>query len=81
MEKVTLASSNLQRSISYWKDILNLNVFEQKEKSVILGFAKEQAKLELEDIGKNLFKKIRKKVFYLPGSWVESTFYPRIRLK
>ncbi|XP_033228688.1 glyoxalase domain-containing protein 4 [Belonocnema kinseyi] len=51
VEKVTLASSNLERSISYWQGILNLNVFEQKDKSVLLGFSKEQTKLELDDIG------------------------------
>lgn len=51
VEKVTLSSSNLQRSIDYWQGILKLNVFEKSEKSVTLGFDKGQAKLELEDIG------------------------------
>lgn len=51
VEKVTLSSSNLQRSIAYWKDILDLKVFEQTEKSVLLGYDNNQAKLEFEDIG------------------------------
>lgn len=51
VEKVTLSSSNLPRTISYWKDILDLKVFHQTEKSVLLGYSENQAKLEFEDIG------------------------------
>ncbi|KAG6452728.1 glyoxalase domain-containing protein 4 [Manduca sexta] len=49
--KVSLASSNLARSIAYWNGLLTLKVYEQKQKSVLLGFADDQAKLELIDIG------------------------------
>lgn len=52
MEKVTLSSSNLQRSIDYWKGILKLKIYKKNEKSVTLGFDEDQAKLEFEDIGK-----------------------------
>lgn len=51
VEKVTLSSSSLEKSISYWKDILNLKVYDQKDKAVLLGFGDGQAKLELKDIG------------------------------
>jgi hypothetical protein len=52
VEKVTLASSNLQRSIDYWNGILGLKIYSQSNKKVVLGFADSQTKLELEDIGK-----------------------------
>lgn len=51
VEKVTLSSSNLVRTIAYWKDILGLKIFDQKEKSVLMGYGENQAKLEFEDIG------------------------------
>lgn len=51
VEKVTLSSSNLQKTIAYWKDILELNVFNQTDKSVLLGYGDDQAKLEFQDIG------------------------------
>ncbi|CAG4988834.1 unnamed protein product [Parnassius apollo] len=49
--KVSLASSNLKRSVEYWNGLLNLKIFEKKETSVVLGYAEDQAKLELVDIG------------------------------
>ena len=52
VQKVSLASSNLKKSIEYWNGILGLKIFEQTDKKVVLGFGIEQAKLELEDIGK-----------------------------
>ncbi|XP_011306199.1 glyoxalase domain-containing protein 4 [Fopius arisanus] len=51
VEKVSLSTSNLEKSISYWRDILNLKVYDQKDKTVLLGFADDQAKLEFKDIG------------------------------
>ncbi|XP_071632521.1 glyoxalase domain-containing protein 4 [Temnothorax longispinosus] len=51
VEKVTLSSSNLERTIAYWKDILGLKIFDRKDKSVLMGYGKDQAKLEFEDIG------------------------------
>ncbi|XP_076752342.1 glyoxalase domain-containing protein 4 [Xylocopa sonorina] len=51
VEKVTLSSSNLQKTMAYWKDTLELKVFNQTEKSVLLGYSNEQAKIEFEDIG------------------------------
>ncbi|XP_045785872.1 glyoxalase domain-containing protein 4 isoform X2 [Maniola jurtina] len=49
--KVSLASSNLARSIAYWNGLLTLKIFEKTDKSVLLGFSEDQAKLELVDIG------------------------------
>lgn len=54
MEKVTLSSSNLERTIAYWKDILGLKIFDQKDKSVLMGYSEDQAKLEFEDIGESM---------------------------
>ncbi|XP_076662521.1 glyoxalase domain-containing protein 4 [Halictus rubicundus] len=51
VEKVTLSSSNLQKTVAYWKDILELKVFSQTDKSVLLGYGDDQAKLEFQDIG------------------------------
>ncbi|KAJ9590658.1 hypothetical protein L9F63_016329 [Diploptera punctata] len=51
VEKVILASSNLQTSIDYWNGILGLKIFDKSEKKVLLGFAEDQTKLELQDIG------------------------------
>lgn len=55
MVKVSLASSNLSNSIHYWNEILGLKIFNQTQSSVVVGFADNQAKLELVDIGKMLF--------------------------
>ncbi|XP_075051146.1 glyoxalase domain-containing protein 4 [Mixophyes fleayi] len=51
--KVTLAVSNLQKSIAYWCDLLGLKIYHEDEskKSVMLGYADNQCKLELKDIG------------------------------
>ncbi|VEN49626.1 unnamed protein product [Callosobruchus maculatus] len=47
VQKVTLASSNLPKSIEYWNGILGLKIFEQTDNSVLLGFKENEAKLEL----------------------------------
>ncbi|CAH2241249.1 glyoxalase domain-containing protein 4 [Pararge aegeria] len=52
--KVSLASSNLARSIAYWNGLLTLKIFEKTDKSVLLGFSDDQAKLELVDIGEQV---------------------------
>ncbi|KAG7199309.1 hypothetical protein KM043_018162 [Ampulex compressa] len=51
VEKVTLSSSNLQRTIDYWKGILELQVFDQTDNTVVMGYSAHQAKLEFKDIG------------------------------
>lgn len=51
VEKVALASSNLQQSIDYWNGILGLKIYSQDDNKVLLGFSDDQTKLELEDIG------------------------------
>lgn len=51
---MSLASSNLAKSIEYWNELLSLKIFEKTSKSVLLGFSENQTKLELVDIGKNL---------------------------
>ncbi|XP_045532857.1 glyoxalase domain-containing protein 4 [Pieris brassicae] len=49
--KVSLASSNLAKSIAYWNVLLTLKIFEKTDKSATLGFSNDQSKLELIDIG------------------------------
>ncbi|XP_063809840.1 glyoxalase domain-containing protein 4 [Pseudophryne corroboree] len=53
VQKVTLAVSNLQKSIAYWCDLLGMKIYHKDEskKSVVLGYADNQCKLELKDIG------------------------------
>ncbi|XP_044271197.1 glyoxalase domain-containing protein 4 [Tribolium madens] len=49
--KVTLSCSNLTKSINYWNGVLGLTIFGRTDKSVLLGFKENEAKLELEEIG------------------------------
>ncbi|XP_063300658.1 glyoxalase domain-containing protein 4 [Pelobates fuscus] len=53
VQKVTLAISNLQTSISYWSDLLGMTIYNKDEvkKNVLLGYADNQCKLELQEIG------------------------------
>ncbi|KAG9492625.1 hypothetical protein GDO78_000890 [Eleutherodactylus coqui] len=53
VQKVTVAVSNLQKSTAYWSDLLGLKVYyeDKAKKSILLGYADNQSKLELQDIG------------------------------
>uniref|UniRef100_UPI00398F1F40 glyoxalase domain-containing protein 4 isoform X2 n=1 Tax=Pristiophorus japonicus TaxID=55135 RepID=UPI00398F1F40 len=53
VQKVTLAVSDLQRSIHYWSNLLGMKVYEKNDakKLALLGYADDQCKLELQDIG------------------------------
>lgn len=46
-----LSSTNLIKSVKFWNGILGLNIFNQTETVVELGFSNDQAKLKLRDIG------------------------------
>ncbi|CAI6345990.1 unnamed protein product [Macrosiphum euphorbiae] len=48
---VMLSSTNLTKSMKFWNGILGLNIFNQNESSIELGFGEDQAKLKLRDIG------------------------------
>jgi len=52
IQKLTLASSNIQQSLAYWNGLLGLDVYEKKPKSATFAFSSNQAKLEISDIGK-----------------------------
>ncbi|XP_054289683.1 glyoxalase domain-containing protein 4-like [Macrosteles quadrilineatus] len=52
VEKVTLSSSNLARTLAYWNEILGLKIFSKENDKALLAFAESQAKLEFKDIGK-----------------------------
>lgn len=49
--KVSLASSNLQKSVEYWNGLLGLKLIDKTNKSALLSYAEDQANLELIDIG------------------------------
>lgn len=57
VQKVTLASSNLQKSIDYWNGLLGLEIFAKnlEKRNVLLGFNANETKLELQEIGKWYF--------------------------
>ncbi|XP_070788087.1 glyoxalase domain-containing protein 4 [Pituophis catenifer annectens] len=54
--KVTLAVSNLSKSVDYWSKLLGMKVYEKDEgkKKVLLGYADNQCKLELQSIGQDV---------------------------
>ncbi|KAL1260586.1 hypothetical protein QQF64_008413 [Cirrhinus molitorella] len=53
VQKVSLAVSDLQRSVHYWSALLGMKVIEKNEdkKFAVMGFSDNQCKLELQDIG------------------------------
>jgi len=51
VKKVTLASSNLSKSVDFWKRLCGMKVYEQQEGSAVLGYDDKQCKLELVAIG------------------------------
>ncbi|KAK7883099.1 hypothetical protein WMY93_029273 [Mugilogobius chulae] len=52
VQKVCLAVSDLQRSIHYWSTLLGMEIMDRNEqkKTVLMGYADTQCKLELHDI-------------------------------
>lgn len=67
VQKVTLASSDLNKSLDYWIGLLGLEVFSDDKNgpSALLGYAEKQAKLELKNLGEN---RICSSLFFLPGT-------------
>ncbi|KAL4224022.1 Glyoxalase domain-containing protein 4 [Mactra antiquata] len=51
VKKVTLASSNLQKSIDFWSDLCGMKLFNKEGKKALLGYSEDQCQLELYDIG------------------------------
>ncbi|XP_046549316.1 glyoxalase domain-containing protein 4-like [Haliotis rubra] len=51
VSKVTLASSDLQKSVDFWSKLAGMKVYSQTETTAVLGFGDNQCKLELVDIG------------------------------
>lgn len=53
VQKVCLAVSNLEKSVHYWSSLLGMKVMERNKamKTVLMGFADTQCKLELRDVG------------------------------
>lgn len=52
VKKVTLASSNIGKSVDYWSRLCGMKIYDQQEKSALLGYGDNQCKLELIDIEK-----------------------------
>lgn len=48
--RVTLASSNLPKSLDYWNGILGLKIFDKTDKTALVGFKENETKLELKEI-------------------------------
>ncbi|ERE67938.1 glyoxalase domain-containing protein 4 [Cricetulus griseus] len=50
--KVTLAVTDIQKSLNYWSNLLGMNIYEQDEEKqrAVLGYADNQCKLELQGI-------------------------------
>lgn len=53
VQKVALASSNLERSKNYWEGLAGMTVYESDSSSICLGYADNQVKLVIKSIGKN----------------------------
>ncbi|KAF4523507.1 hypothetical protein B566_EDAN004578 [Ephemera danica] len=51
VQKVTLACSNLQKSIDYWHGLLGLKLYNKTSESAVFGFSDMQVKLEMKDKG------------------------------
>ncbi|XP_061162559.1 glyoxalase domain-containing protein 4-like [Saccostrea echinata] len=51
VKKVTLASSNLKKSLDYWSTLCEMKIYSQDDKSAVLGYGDNQCKLEFVDIG------------------------------
>ena len=49
---MVLASSDLKRSVDYWRDLAGLNLHKEEDGQATLAFADSQAKLVLKAIGK-----------------------------
>ncbi|XP_060115000.1 glyoxalase domain-containing protein 4 [Heteronotia binoei] len=51
--KVTLAVSSLPRSVAFWSKLLGMKIYQKDEprQRVLLGYAEDQCKLELQGIG------------------------------
>ncbi|XP_042905246.1 glyoxalase domain-containing protein 4 [Parasteatoda tepidariorum] len=50
VQKVTLSCSNLKCSVEYWNGLLGMKIFNQEDKTVLMGYSSEQCKLELVEI-------------------------------
>ncbi|KAG7159446.1 glyoxalase domain-containing protein 4-like [Homarus americanus] len=51
VQQVVLASSNLEKSIKYWRDLAGLTMYKKTDKAATFGYANTQAKVILQDIG------------------------------
>lgn len=51
VKKVTLSSSDLDKSVDYWTRLCGMKVYSQDNKTAVLGYDDNQCKLELYEIG------------------------------
>ncbi|KAI8507578.1 Glyoxalase domain-containing protein 4 [Branchiostoma belcheri] len=50
VQKVTLASSDLQKSVDYWSTLCGMKLYSNDGKMATLGYGDSQCKLELQDV-------------------------------
>lgn len=51
VEKISLAVSNLEKSVNYWHGLLKMKILKKSDKAVELSYGEGQTVLELSDIG------------------------------
>lgn len=70
VQQVVLASSDLERSVKYWRDLAGLKLYREENGKATLGFADSQAKLVLQSIGGpvNHAKAFGRIAFAAPGA-------------
>lgn len=51
VKMVSLASSNLQRSLDFWTKLCGMKLFSKEDKKCVVGYSDDRCKLELCDIG------------------------------
>lgn len=51
VKKVSLGSSDLEKSVYYWTKLCGMNIYSKDEKTALLGYADNQCKLELCHLG------------------------------
>nr|XP_045601513.1 glyoxalase domain-containing protein 4-like [Procambarus clarkii] len=70
VQQIVLGSSNLEKSIHYWKDLLGLTMFKKTDTAATFGYSDSQAKLILQDIGRQVdhAKSFGRIAFAAPGA-------------
>ncbi|XP_076364189.1 uncharacterized protein LOC143253755 isoform X2 [Tachypleus tridentatus] len=60
VQKVTLASSNLKKSLDFWHGLLDMKIYSQEEKTAVLGYGDNQDGHEICFVGNEAFCELSK---------------------